>query len=416
MKIKLNEAIKSFDMFINEREVAAEVETVAVESPEVDSRSAMIADVDTIITSLETLAGSVAEMVEEMNNFDNEVSEELEAVNEGPVQWVKGKMLQGKQKKITTMKLKSSDMASAAAGLQGAENRDKKSYIIDKKKQLDDSIKQIQSMVDDKAKDIGGPALRIVNKEKIKGQMAVIKSQIGNVDPKKAKGMKDRLADLQGKYKEEGEAIQQLKDKADSGAEDVKGDDDTNALKDEIKKLQGEKKTIDKSTTKGELEDVMMDIKIYGLKMKVAVEDGDAKTDPSEFDDKILKLKTKAAELKTKLDGYSEAFELDGSGRITLSNNLTIEKIEENEITEETSEETAKDITSTVSKLSLRANAVGLNELASEIDSKLDWQIAEGTGLRLKYESAIKKAESDKILSESRYFDNNVKDAFRRLL
>jgi len=127
-------------------------------------------------------------------------------------------------------------------------------------------------------------------------------------------------------------------------------------------------------------------------------------------------MRTKAAELQAELGGYNEEFELDGSGRITLSNNLTIEKIEENEITEETSEETAKDITSTVSKLSLRANAVGLNELASEIDSKLDWQIAEGTGLRLKYESAIKRAESDKILSESRYFDNNVKDAFRRLL
>ena len=34
-----------------------------------------------------------------------------------------------------------------------------------------------------------------------------------------------------------GEAIQQLKDKADREAVDVKGDDGTNALRDEIKKL-----------------------------------------------------------------------------------------------------------------------------------------------------------------------------------
>ena len=66
--------------------------------------------------------------------------------------------------------------------------------------------------------------------------------------------------------------------------------------------------------------------------------------------------------------------------------------------------------------LIIRATAAGLNELASEIDSKLAWQLAEGTGLRLKYESMIRKAESDKTLNESRYFNNDVKDAFRRLL
>ena len=51
-----------------------------------------------------------------------------------------------------------------------------------------------------------------------------------------------------------------------------------------------------------------------------------------------------------------------------------------------------------------------------EIDSKLAWQLAEGTALRLKYEALIRKAEADKTLNESRYFNNNTKDAFRRLL
>jgi len=62
-------------------------------------------------------------------------------LNEGSVnenilaKFVKAKMLAKKQKKVTTMKLKASDMATAAAQLQGADNRDKKAYILDKKKQ-----------------------------------------------------------------------------------------------------------------------------------------------------------------------------------------------------------------------------------------------------------------------------------------
>ena len=66
--------------------------------------------------------------------------------------------------------------------------------------------------------------------------------------------------------------------------------------------------------------------------------------------------------------------------------------------------------------LVIRAKAVGLNELALEIESKLDWQVAEGTILASNYNSIIKKSESDKILNESKYQVNSVKDAFRRLM
>jgi hypothetical protein len=63
-----------------------------------------------------------------------------------------------------------------------------------------------------------------------------------------------------------------------------------------------------------------------------------------------------------------------------------------------------------------RANAVGLNELATEISSKLVWQLTEGTVLHQKYNETIKKAEYSNTLNESKYNNFNVKDNFSRLL
>tara|TARA_R110000803_G_scaffold8697_3_gene27983 strand:+ start:25921 stop:27378 length:1458 start_codon:yes stop_codon:yes gene_type:complete len=485
MKIKLNEAIKSYDNFLAIREN----DTDAINTPgttptettldiEVavsdDTKTDMMSDVDHIITSLETLAGQVQEEIE---LFKLELlNEESEAINEGPIQWIRGKMLQGKQKKVTTMKLKSSDMSSAAANLQGSENRDKQSYIIDKKKQLDDSIRAIQSMIDDKAKDIGSPAPKIVNREKLKGQMEVIKSQIGNVDPKKAQSMKIRLGDLQGKYKEEGEAIQQLKDKADREAVDVKGDDNTNALRDEIKKLQDEKKTIDKSTTKGKLEDAMMDIQIYGLKMKKAVEDGDPKTDPSEFDDKIAKLKTKVAELQAELEKKPETDDAaiaaadaevtkakadydavkDGEDEnVKLQAEVKFKQAQQKKAKLEGDDELYKGLGTDIEAIMKKIEATGtpkvgepkvldkntkegklkrledakkkaveagetekiakIQNLIDRISAKESWQM-NGTELGRLLEMEITKIESEYILNESKYAINSIKDAFAKLI
>ena len=63
-----------------------------------------------------------------------------------------------------------------------------------------------------------------------------------------------------------------------------------------------------------------------------------------------------------------------------------------------------------------RANAVGLNELATEIGSKLNWQVSEGTVLHQKYDETIKKTEYSNKINESKYNNFNVKDNFSRLL
>ena len=473
MKIKLNEALKSYSDFLNERELSADVETIAVETPDAESsRSAMLADVDTIITSLETLASSVTEMLEEMKNFDNEVNEEIEAVNEGPISWVKAKMLQGKQKKITSMKLKSSDLGTAAAGLQGAENRDKKTYLADKKKQLDDNIKSIQSMVDDRAKEIGSPAPKIISREKIAGQMEVIKSQIGEVEnPSKKKDMTARLGDLKAKHKEETEAIAQLKDDADVNAQDTDGDDKTVALKDELAQLREKKKSIDTSTIKGKLEDVKLALQIALLSAKIAVEDGDPKTDPKDSDEQIAKLKDKQAKLEDESENGNEDVDaqisdlqdarkplidakdaetdelkvaeirvkieeinvkiadLKGEGQEEAKTALTTakEKLakaqggEPNEgdpVDKNSKEGQLKRLEDAMAKAKESGNQDKIDKVQALIDkvsAKESWQL-EGTELGRLLEMEITKIESEYILNESRYFDNSIKDAFRRLL
>ena len=513
MKLNLNESLKSYDAFLNEREAQAEATA--------DSRDAMIADVDTIITSLETLATAVTELKEdwtkewELKKLNEDVDHPLNETMLG--RWIKAKMLAKKQKKINVMKLKASDMATAANQLQGAENRDKKAYMMDKKKQLEDNVKELQAMVNDKANEIGGIAPKVINKVKMAGAIEVIKSQIGNVDPDKAKSLKQRLNDLKTKAAEEDEAIADFKAKAEAEAEDEKGDDKTLALKDQLSKLKDEKKGMPKETDKDKLAIIKKDMEIANLNAKIKAEDGDPNTDPSEDDAKLADLKKKAEELQAKIDAGGEETETEtgntetetetgkgntetgkgntetetgntktetgkgntetetgntetetGKGNTeTETGNTETETGKGNTETEtetetetgntktetetetgntktetetetetgntktETETETGNTKTETETEtedddeknkkqpkeaLVIRANAAGLNELATEIDSKLDWQLAEGTGLRLKYEAAIRKAESDKTLNENRYFDNNVKDAFRRLL
>ena len=520
MKLNLNESLKSYDAFLNEKEAQAEATPVGVASTGAESRDAMIADVDTIITSLETLAGAVAEMKEDWTKefayFANLNEGEVNEANIA-VQWAKGKLLAKKQKKITTMKLKASDMSTAAAQLQGSENRDKKAYILDKKKQLDDNVKELQAMVNDKAKEIGEVAVRIVNKVKLKGQIEVIKSQIGNVDPKKAKEMKQRLADISAKSKEEDEAIADFKAKADAEAQDEKGDDKLQDLKDKVAGLKDEKKEVDTSTTVGKLKAVKFDIQIALLNAQIKAEDGDSNTDPSEDDKKAEELKAKAAELEAKIKEEGDADEKPADEKPADEKPADEKPADEKPADEKPADEKPADEKPADEKpadekpadekpadekpadekpadekpadekpadekpadekpadekpaeekpaeekpadekpadekpadekpadekpadekpadekpaddeeedkkndpkeaLVIRANAAGLNELASEIDSKLAWQLAEGTGLRLKYESMIRKAESDKTLNENRYFNYSFKDNFTNLL
>jgi hypothetical protein len=406
MKIKLNEAIKSYDAFlgINETEVAsaspvdsAVLNTTDEVSVKNDNKTDMLSDVDYIITSLETLAGQVQEEIE---LFNIELLNE-EAINEAlpmAIQWVKGKMLSSKQKKVNLMKLKSADMGTAASQMQGADNKDKKAYLIDKKKQLDDNVKSLQSMVDDRAKEIGPTATRVINRVKMAGQIEIIKSQIGNVDdPKKAGDMKSRLADLIAKAKEEDEAIKDLKAKAEET--DTKDDaEETNPNKEAIEKLNSK-------------------IEVAREKYKQASEGDDvkAKTDTELV---LAELKLEKGKLENDKDAIQRA--QDTIERIKMrSDDAEETDTKDTEVADKnTKEGKLKRLEDAMAKAKESGNQAKIDKIQNLIDrvsAKESWQI-EGTELGRLLEMEITKIESSFILNESMYSINSIKDAFSKLI
>ena len=62
------------------------------------------------------------------------------------------------------------------------------------------------------------------------------------------------------------------------------------------------------------------------------------------------------------------------------------------------------------------AKELGLNEMAAEIQSKLDWQFENNSTLARKYQTEIAKAKANKLLNESKYTNISVADKFRQLL
>jgi len=251
-------------------------------------------DVDTIINSLETLA--------------NELSEDIEHddIDEGAGDFIKSWFISKKaakaQKKINKIKMNSADLEFAAMNAEG----DKKKVLMDKSDAVKQQAIELQNLVDDKFAGKGKMVDARMQKEKIKGQLEIIKRTSGmEDDPGKKSDLRTKMGELNNKYAEEQQAIKDLEDK------------NKEAIDAERKRLQK-----DQESSQAEVSDSLV----------------------------------------------------------------------------------------------TRANALGLNELASEIESKLDWQIIEGTVLRAKYEKVIAKAEADMVLNESRYQINSVKDAFTRLM
>ena len=86
----------------------------------------MIADVDNIINSLETLSKELTEELAEME--DTEVNEAGES--NFVAQWITGMRAKAAQKKVNKIKMNSSDLEFAADSAEG----DKKRVMIDKSK------------------------------------------------------------------------------------------------------------------------------------------------------------------------------------------------------------------------------------------------------------------------------------------
>jgi hypothetical protein len=127
--------------------------------------------------------------------------------------------------------------------------------------------------------------------------------------------------------------------------------------------------------------------------------------------EKVASYKEKMVELKQK---YKE--DLDAIKALEPSEEEQAAEIKQKQKEKKAAEKLAKKQASASESLVNRANEIGLNELAIEIESKLDWQLHEGTALHQKYDEIIKKAEYTNTLNESKYQTLSVKDRFSRLL
>ena len=448
-----------------------------------EAESTMSSDVDTIMTSLETLA---RELAEELSSPEFDDLNEIESKGNTKVwQWIwwmpKARKAQAKVNKI---KLNITDMASAAAD---AKNTDQQEVLDKKVTNAKNDVKDLQKMVDDKFSVKGKLVQRALHNEKIIGQIAAIKRATGlEDDPEKIATYKDKMAELQQKYKDDLEAIEELEpSKADIKAEKdrkTKEDNDKKIAKDKQDALDAqenetpEQKAEREKTEKIEAAQITIDAtkKIHddipsddeskkADKLKAKIEfhkaqltkanledDEEAKTGftqeiadatkelkdldpPAPTEDELATAQTAINDTRAKyedpaLDGEDKKNDKIKANINYLKAQLVMATLKNNtddktSLTGEIETETAKltpeptpEPTPVSDSLVIRATAAGLNELATEIESKFDWQVTEGTVLYSKYNEMIRLSEHNITLNESRYQNLSIKDRFARLM
>jgi len=400
MKLKMKSAIKLYESFLKEGAEAP----VAAESTVATSREAVIKDVDTIITSLETLVSQVSEELEEEFNTPEKIEEAGD--DNIIVQWITSMKAVKAQKKVNNIKV---NKVALEIAKDEAPNTEQKNKIKDKETLLTNQIKSLQDAVNDRFANKGGLVDRKLSNAKIEGELAVIKAHSGaGIDKKEAGDLKQRMADLQKRYKENEVALKELEpseeDKKAAAEEAQKKKEADIAAAEQAKKTSNnepqqepEQEPQQEEPKKGD--NIEADIAQYDQNIKdemareadlnkklKSVEDEKAKsTDPESFDEKIINIKAEIDKSKQDIKQMKDA------------KSALVKK------------------TATKESLILRAEELGLNELASEISEKEEWQL-NGTPLYSKYDAKIKKVEYSNSLNESRYTINTVKDRFAKLI
>ena len=445
------------------------VDTAAIPSTGNFSREEIISDVDTIMTSLSQLANQVKEELESIGD-----SVLNEAGEEGAMSKIKDFLFAPKyrnmQKKINKMKMNALDMQITADNLDSSDpaQKTKKQAIKDKKATIDSQIKELQTAVDDKAKDRGSYVQKVLKSEKIKGQMDLVKRASGmEDDPKKKKDLAASMAELQKRFAEEQEAVKQLKDEADKEKAEAGPDEKTkqqiSKLRDQMKELRDQADNIAKSkdpkeaikkwdlwikaeetyiqiaklendeNSQDNIADAQEDIKNYQQKKEEAIKDiekadssdeegeettepkdGEENTEPkddeetTEEDPKVKAIKDKIKEYQDGIDTIKakEKKTKDDQDKIDMLTNAINSKKNELEKIQQKPQES----------LVHAALELGLNEMAIEINSKKEWQFENNSALYRKYKMEIDKARATKTLNESRYTGNSIADNFKKLL
>ena len=212
-KIRLNESIKSYDMFTINEDDAVEVEATVEIADDVKSevsRDSIIADVDSIINSLETLAGQVAESLnEEIEQIDEVATKHL--VNTFNYMVVAPRARKA-QRKVNQMRMQIQDMEYARDRAETDNAKDRLEYKIEKSKE---QVEQLQDAVIDRYDNQSDIAMRARKNEKIKGDIELSKRAIG-MDPSQAetKRLKKRMSRLSDTLDKEEKALRKFEPNA----------------------------------------------------------------------------------------------------------------------------------------------------------------------------------------------------------
>jgi len=327
-------------------------------------------DVDTIINSLGTL---VKELTEELDSPELNTLNEIDG--EGPSkvwQWIWWMPKARKaQQKVNKIKLNVTDMEAAA---EDAKDTDQRAKINAKATIAKEQAEELQSLVDDKYNAKGELVKRALHNEKIIGKIAAIKRATGlEDDPEKVASYKEKLAELQVKYKEDQAAIKELEpSEEEKDAEIEKKKEEERLAKERQDKLNAEAKAAknkkkEPSNTEG-TDDTTPPTDDKNSPAKDDTEGTDDTTPPT--DDK----NSKEGKLK-RLEGLLAKAKESGDE----------EKIKK------------------------------VQDLIDKVSAKESWQL-DGTTLGMMLESEILKLEMSFTLNESRYQNLNVKDRFSRLL
>jgi hypothetical protein len=401
--------------------VTIDTETKGAKGPEVEtdstspsfSREEIISDIDTIMTHLSQLGTQVREELENDDVFDvNEAGEETAMAK--VKDFLFAPKYRSMQKKVNKMKMNALDIQITADNLSGASGTPeaaKKETLQTKKKTIDSQIANLQTAIDDKAKDRGSYVQKVLKSEKIKGQMELVKRASGQEDdPAKKKDLATSMKELQKRFEEEQKAVADLKDKAEPTPEEkAKAEQDK---KDAAEATQKEADKKEKEDADAKIEELT--IKKGELKSKkIAPEDkaGEAQNNLSmaQIDLAIAKLKKddKAiTDAQTRVGEFKQA--------------LTDVKSEE---PAETTKDGAKDkLIAAATKTLDNAKKSGDEEAIKKaeknlqaVSDKLDWQL-QGTELGRMLEAEINLLNNQIKLNESRYTNISVADKFRHLL
>jgi hypothetical protein len=364
-----------------------ETKTAGSVGPEVDSitpsfsREEIMNDIDTIMTHLSQLGTQVKE---ELESIDDSVINE--AGTETAMDKVKDFLFAPKyrsmQAKVNKMKMNALDIKLTADNLSGKEGtpeKAKKDMLITKKTTLDNQIKDLQSAVDTKAQERGSYVQKVLSTEKIKGQMDLVKRASGQEDdPAKKKSLADSAKELAARYKEEQDAVKDLKDKAEPTPEE---------------KAEAERLKADKAAKAKEDEEAAAKAKEDAIAADKKAADDKAAADKAEADKAEA---DKAA--KKDADGADDATKADREKKNSKDGKL----------------ERLKDMLAKAKESGDEEKVKKVQDLIDKVSAKESWQL-EGTELGRLIEAEINLLDNQIKLNESK-FSMSVADRMRVLL